>query len=80
MHLVETGHAVALLPDLVRAGRPRVRVVDLPEAPSRRLFTGVRGARAGRPAVRAFRAALREVAAGTTGSITGGGGNSSALL
>ncbi|MEZ0163280.1 LysR family transcriptional regulator [Kineococcus sp. LSe6-4] len=63
VHLVETGHAVALLPDLVRAGPLRLRVVDLPEAPTRRLFTGVRRGAGGRPAVRAFRTALREVAA-----------------
>ncbi|PRY12069.1 LysR family transcriptional regulator [Kineococcus rhizosphaerae] len=63
VHLVETGHAVALLPDLSHAGRaPRVRVIDLPEHPARRLFTGVRRGAADRPAVRAFRSALRQVA------------------
>jgi DNA-binding transcriptional LysR family regulator len=63
VHLVETGHAVALLPDLARAGRERaVRVVDLPDHPSRRLFTGVRRGSGGRPAVRAVRSALRRVA------------------
>ncbi|WP_432564622.1 LysR family transcriptional regulator [Kineococcus sp. SYSU DK003] len=68
LHLVETGHAVALLPDLVRSGRGAdVRIVDLPDHPSRRLFTGVRRGAAGRPAVRAFRSALRQVAAGGSG-------------
>ncbi|MEZ0494565.1 LysR family transcriptional regulator [Kineococcus sp. TBRC 1896] len=60
VHLVETGHAVALLPDLVRADRGRLHVVDLPESPTRRLFTGVRRGAGDRPAVRAFREALRE--------------------
>nr|WP_246315116.1 LysR family transcriptional regulator [Kineococcus aurantiacus] len=63
VHLVETGHAVALLPDLSHAGRrPALRFADLPGHPARRLFTGVRRGAAGRPAVRAFRDALREVA------------------
>ncbi|WP_432542677.1 LysR family transcriptional regulator [Kineococcus sp. SYSU DK002] len=68
VHLVETGHAVALLPDLVLAGRRRsLRVLDLPEHPTRRLFTGVRRGAGGRPAVRAFRAALRDAARRVSG-------------
>ena len=64
VRLVETGHVVALLPDLAWAGRrPALRLVDLPTRPARRLFTRVRRGAAGRPAVRAFRRALREAAA-----------------
>jgi DNA-binding transcriptional LysR family regulator len=63
VHLVETGHAVSLLPDLAWAGRrPALRLVDLPGHPVRRLFTRVRRGAAGRPAVQAFRQALREAA------------------
>ncbi|WP_375791724.1 LysR family transcriptional regulator [Kineococcus radiotolerans] len=65
VRLVETGHAVALLPDLAWAGRrPALRLVDLPARPARRLFTRVRRGAAERPAVQAFRQALREAAAG----------------
>nr|WP_269204459.1 LysR family transcriptional regulator [Motilibacter deserti] len=61
VHLVETGHAVAVLPDLLWAERePRLRLLELPRRPHRRLFTGARRGSAGHPAVRAFRTALRE--------------------
>jgi len=43
IRLVESGHAVALLPDLVWAGAtPSVRLVDLPDAPRREVFTSAR--------------------------------------
>ena len=43
IRLVESGHAVALLPDLVWAGeRPSVRLVDLPGSPRRQVFTSAR--------------------------------------
>lgn len=43
IRLVESGHAVALLPDLVWGGRPpSVRMVDLPGAPRREVFTSAR--------------------------------------
>lgn len=43
IRLVESGHAVALLPDLVWGGRePRVRLVDLPGSPRREVFTAAR--------------------------------------
>jgi len=59
IHLVETGHAVAFLPDLLWADRrPAVRLRALRAHPARRLFTGVRRGAAEHPAVRAFRAAL----------------------
>lgn len=43
IRLIESGHAVALLPDLVwGGGAPSVRVVDLPGAPRREVFTSAR--------------------------------------
>jgi DNA-binding transcriptional LysR family regulator len=43
IRLVESGHAVALLPDLVwGGGTPSVRMVDLPGAPRREVFTSAR--------------------------------------
>ncbi len=43
IRLVESGHAVALLPDLVwGGGEPSVRLVDLPGAPRREVFTSAR--------------------------------------
>jgi DNA-binding transcriptional LysR family regulator len=64
VHLVETGHAVALLPDLLWTDRPTsLQLVRLPGRPTRRLFTGVRRGAAGHPAVRAFRQSLRSALA-----------------
>jgi DNA-binding transcriptional LysR family regulator len=62
--LVRTGHAVTLLPDLVRAEDDATLAVrDLAEGPLTRLvFTAVRAATAERPALAAVRAALREAA------------------
>ncbi len=64
--LVRTGHAVTLLPDLVRAEDDSTLAVrDLAEGPlSRLVFTAVRAATAERPALAAVRAALREAARG----------------
>jgi DNA-binding transcriptional LysR family regulator len=43
IRLVESGHAVALLPDLVwGGGAPSVRLVDLPGTPRREVFTSAR--------------------------------------
>ena len=57
--LVESGNAVALLPDLMSARRtPAVRFLDLPGAPRRTIFTAARLAVAARPAIVATRAAL----------------------
>jgi DNA-binding transcriptional LysR family regulator len=43
IRLVESGHAVALLPDLVwGGGAPSVRLVDLPGSPRREVFTSAR--------------------------------------
>lgn len=59
VHLVETGHAVALLPDLLMTDRTAdVRLHRLPGRPTRRLFTAIRRGTAEHPAIRAFRAAL----------------------
>ena len=62
--LVRSGHAVTLLPDLVRAqDDPTLAVRDLAEgALTRRVFTSVRAAAADRPAIAAVRAALRAAA------------------
>ncbi|GAA2239633.1 LysR family transcriptional regulator [Rarobacter faecitabidus] len=62
LHLVETGHAVALVPDLLWLSQtPRVRLVPLPGNPQRRLLTGVRDGSGGHPAIVALRQALRDV-------------------
>ncbi|WP_067793536.1 LysR substrate-binding domain-containing protein [Actinomadura formosensis] len=72
LRLVEHGHAAALLPGLVWAGRPpTVPVVRLPAGHRvRRLFTAARRGGGGHPAVRAFRTAL---AAGFTDRSRGPG-------
>lgn len=72
LRLVEHGHAAALLPGLVWAGRPpAVPVVRLPAGHRvRRLFTASRRGGGGHPAVRAFRTAL---AAGFTDRNSGSG-------
>jgi hypothetical protein len=65
---VESGNAVALMPDLMWAGGDSpCRLVDLPTGPRRTVFTSIRGASAHRPAILALRAALETVAAGLAG-------------
>ena len=62
IHLVETGHAVALLPGLLLyydRGHD-MRISRLPGRPHRRLMTGVRAGAARHPAVLAFRNALKQ--------------------
>jgi DNA-binding transcriptional LysR family regulator len=61
VRLVETGHAVAFLPDLLWTDRSpgTIRLHHLPGRPRRRLFTGVRSGAGHQPRVRAFREALR---------------------
>ncbi|MFB4305017.1 LysR substrate-binding domain-containing protein [Actinomadura sp. GTD37] len=70
LRLVERGHAAALLPGLVWAGRaPTVPVDRLPaEHRIRRLFTASRRGGGGHPAVRAFRTALADGFANRNGS------------
>ncbi|MFK4791372.1 LysR substrate-binding domain-containing protein [Microbacterium sp. ZW T5_56] len=59
IRLIRSGHAVGLLPDLVWAGEaPSVRLLDLPGAPERVVFSAARRAAVQRPAVRAVREAL----------------------
>ncbi|WP_430592163.1 LysR family transcriptional regulator [Humidisolicoccus flavus] len=59
VQLVESGNAVALLPDLVWATRrAAVKVHDLPGKPERELFTARRHASENNPATRAVREAL----------------------
>lgn len=62
--LVRSGHAVTLLPDLVRAhDDPTLAVRDLAEGKlTRRVFTTVRATAADRPGIAAVRAALRAAA------------------
>jgi DNA-binding transcriptional LysR family regulator len=65
VRLIEAGHAVALLPDLLwMGGQPSVALVDLPGAPAREIFTAARRSAADRPAIGAVRELLaRAVAA-----------------
>ncbi|MBN9183132.1 MAG: LysR family transcriptional regulator [Microbacterium sp.] len=61
VRLIAAGHAVGVLPDLVWAGGvPGVRLVDLPGAPARELFTAARESSTDRPSIRSVRDALRD--------------------
>ncbi|WP_188672838.1 LysR family transcriptional regulator [Hoyosella rhizosphaerae] len=61
VRLVESGNAVAFLPDLVWVGRqPEARLVTLETSPSRTIFTSQRTASARHPAIMAIREALQE--------------------
>ncbi|MFJ3307511.1 LysR substrate-binding domain-containing protein [Streptomyces sp. NPDC086549] len=68
LRLVERGHAVALLPDLVWNGQlPTVALTSLPRGQrTRRVFSAVRQGRSGHPAVAACRHALQHAAAQLT--------------
>jgi DNA-binding transcriptional LysR family regulator len=56
IRLIESGNAVALLPDLVWAGRtPTVDLVELQGSPTRTVFTSVRQSISDRPAILACR-------------------------
>jgi len=61
VRLVETGHAVAFVPDLLWTDRTHgpLELHPLPGRPRRRLYTGVRTGSADQPAIRAFRQSLR---------------------
>lgn len=66
--LVESGNAVALLPDLMSTLRPAaVRMVELAGSPSRTIFTAARRAVASRPAIVATREALASAVARRAG-------------
>ncbi|TDD69085.1 LysR family transcriptional regulator [Jiangella aurantiaca] len=59
IELIETGNAVALIPDLMWARRPpSVRLVDLDGVPHRTVFTAARRSMASRPSILACREAL----------------------
>jgi DNA-binding transcriptional LysR family regulator len=61
IRLIESGNAVAILPDLVWAGRaPSVDLVDLVGAPQRTVFTSVRSASAGQSTIIACRRVLQD--------------------
>jgi len=63
VRLIQTGHAVALLPDLIWQGaQPSVDLVPLAGDPRRTVFTSTRHASATHPAVVAFRDALARAA------------------
>jgi DNA-binding transcriptional LysR family regulator len=70
MRLVESGNAVALIPDLIWAGRETTaRLLQLTGSPRRTIFTAQRLAGAASPAARAFREILEQTASsGTPGS------------
>lgn len=64
VRLIETGNAVALLPDLLHAGTTRaLRLIDLAGDPERAVFTAARASAEGHPGLAAVRAALRDEAA-----------------
>ncbi|WP_326646333.1 LysR family transcriptional regulator [Streptosporangium sp. NBC_01755] len=71
LRLVEQGHAVALLPDLVWIGQsPTVALRQLPRGQrTRRIFTAVRRGRSRHPAIRACRHALRQAVTEATAPI-----------
>ena len=59
IRLIESGHAVAVLPDLVWAGRaPGIRLLELAGSPRRTIFTAARESSASRLAVKACRDVL----------------------
>ena len=63
IRLIESGNAVALMPDLVWTGRePSVQLLELEGKPHRSIFTSVRRAGANRPAVLACREVLERTA------------------
>lgn len=64
VRLVASGHAVAMLPDLVWSGeRGSVHVIDLPGSPAREIFAATRGSSATNAGVVAVREALADALA-----------------
>ncbi|UOD81875.1 LysR substrate-binding domain-containing protein [Paenarthrobacter ureafaciens] len=64
IRLIESGNAVALMPDLVWTGMERpVQLLDLPGSPARNIFTSTRTAGRIHPAILACREVLERVAA-----------------
>lgn len=63
IRLIESGNAVALMPDLVWTGRETTAgLLGLPGAPHRTVFTSVRRSSANRPAILAIREVLAQTA------------------
>ncbi|WP_434621645.1 LysR substrate-binding domain-containing protein [Arthrobacter sp. A5] len=63
IRLIESGNAVALMPDLVWTGRKTtVRLLELPGQPRRTVFTSARSASRRRPAILACREVLKRAA------------------
>ncbi|WP_026820369.1 LysR substrate-binding domain-containing protein [Arthrobacter castelli] len=63
IRLVESGNAVAFMPDLVWTGRDTdCQLLELSDRPMRTIFSSVRLASAHRPAILAFREVLEETA------------------
>jgi len=61
VRLIAAGRAVGVLPDLVWADvEPPVRLVELPDAPAREIFTAARRSSTARAGIRAVRAALAD--------------------
>jgi DNA-binding transcriptional LysR family regulator len=62
--MIEAGNAVAIIPDLFARGQESsIRLIDLPGAPERKIFTSVRRSLAASPRIRACRDVLSRVAA-----------------
>jgi DNA-binding transcriptional LysR family regulator len=60
--LIESGNAVALVPDLMTVrSRPNVRLISLEGSPKRTIFTAARRASRGNPGIKAVRDALSRV-------------------
>jgi DNA-binding transcriptional LysR family regulator len=63
IRLIESGNAVAFMPDLVWTGRGTTcQLLELPGTPRRTVFTSVRRASSHRPAILTFRQVLEETA------------------
>lgn len=68
IRLIESGNAVALMPDLVWTGRETsCQLIETSGSPRRTVFTSVRRASAHRPAILAFREVLEQTAAMVAG-------------
>ena len=64
IHLIESGNAVGILPDLLWAGQsPAVHLLELAGLPNRSIFSSARRSSAGRPGVIAVRDALARAVA-----------------
>lgn len=68
VRLIESGNAVALMPDLMWTGRdPALTLIELPGHPRRTVFTAARRASRSRPAILACRHILEQAAQGISG-------------